>query len=114
MARAAGIALAITGVLVAAGLLPSLISSTVYTTGSEEGVRDDMKTMMKDDNPSNDNNMAMSDSSSKNSMDMPDDSIASVGASDESNPIDPDHNGRSEESMSNDHDNGQTEIMDME
>src|SRR5687768_252743 len=77
VARAAGIALAITGVLVAAGLLPSLISSTVYTTASEEGVRDDMKTMMKDDNPSNDNNMAMSDSSSKNSMDMPDDSIAS-------------------------------------
>jgi predicted metal-binding membrane protein len=74
VARAAGIALAITGVLVAAGLLPSLISSTVYTTASEEGVRDDMKTMMKDDNPSNDNNMAMSDSSSKNSMDMPDDS----------------------------------------
>ena len=112
IARAAGIALAITGVLVAAGLLPSLISSTVYTTGSEEGVRDDMKTMMKDDNPSNDNNMAMSDSSSKDSMDMPDDSIASVGASDESNPIEPDHNGRREESMSND--NGQTEIMDME
>jgi predicted metal-binding membrane protein len=114
VARDAGIALAITGVLVAAGLLPSLISSTVYTTGSEEGVRDDMKTMMKDDNPSNDNNMAMSDSSSKDSMDMPDDSIASVGASDESTSIDPDHNGRSEESMSNDHDNGQTEIMDME
>jgi predicted metal-binding membrane protein len=114
VARAAGIALAITGVLVAAGLLPSLISSTVYTTASEEGVRDDMKTMMKDDNPSNDNNMAMSDSSSKNSMDMPDDSIASVGASDESNPIEPDHNGRSEESMSNDNDNGQTEIMDMQ
>jgi predicted metal-binding membrane protein len=114
VARDAGIALAITGVLVAAGLLPSLISSTVYTTGSEEGVPDDMKTMMKDDNPSNDNNMAMSDSSSKDSMDMPDDSIASVGASDESTSIDPDHNGRSEESMSNDHDNGQTEIMDME
>jgi predicted metal-binding membrane protein len=115
VARAAGIGLAIIGVLVAAGLVPSLISSTVYTTGSEEGVRDDMKTMMKDDNPSNNNNnMAMSDSSSKDSMDMPDDSIASVGASDESNPIEPDHNGRSGESMNNDNDNGQTEIMDME
>jgi predicted metal-binding membrane protein len=114
VARAAGIGLAITGVLVAAGLVPSLISSTVYTTGSEEGVRDDMKTMMKDDNPSNNNNMAMSDSSSKDSMDMPDDSIASVGASDESNPIEPDHNGQSRESMNNDNDNGQTEIMDME
>src|SRR5215212_5128485 len=115
VARAAGIALAVTGVLVAAGLLPSLISSTVYTTGSEEGVHDDMKNMMKDDNPSNNNNnMARSDSSSKDSMDMPDDSIASVGAGDESNPIEPDHNGRSEESMSNDNDDGQTEIMDME
>ena len=113
MARAAGLGLAITGVLVAAGMLPSIVSLTVYTTGSEEGVRDDMKTMMKDDDPSN-NNMAMSDSSSKDSMDMPDDSIASVGASDESNPIEPDHNGRSGESMNNDNDNGQTEIMDME
>jgi hypothetical protein len=112
VAKAAGIALAITGVLVAAGLLPSLISSTVYTTSSEEGVHDDMKTM-KDDNPSN-NNMARSDSSSKASMDMPDHSIASIGASDESNPIGPDHNGRSGESMNNDNDNGQTEIMDME
>ena len=115
MARAAGIVLAITGVLVAAGLLPSLIPSTVYTTGSEEGVRDDMKTVMKDDNSNNNNNnMAISDSSSKDSMDMPDDNIASVGASNESNPIEPDHNGRREESMNNDNDNGQTEIMDME
>jgi predicted metal-binding membrane protein len=114
VARAAGIALAITGVLVAAGMIPSLISSTVYTEGSEQGVRDDMKTMMNDDNPSNNNDVAMSDSSSKDSMDMPDDSIASVGASDESNPIEPDHNRRSGESMSNDNDNGQTEIMDME
>jgi predicted metal-binding membrane protein len=118
VARAAGIALAVTGVLVAAGLLPSLISSTVYTTGSEEGVHDDMKTMVKDDNPSNNNNnsMAMSDSSSKDSMDMPDGSIDSIGASDESNPIGPDHNGPSGDSMNNDNgnDNGQTEIMDME
>jgi predicted metal-binding membrane protein len=118
VARAAGIALAVTGVLVAAGLVPSLISSTVYTTGSEEGVHDDMKTMVKDDNPSNNNNnsMAMSDSSSKDSMDMPDGSIASIGASDESNPIGPDHNGPSGDSMNNDNgnDNGQTEIMDME
>lgn len=107
VARAVGIALAITGVLVAAGLLPSLISSTMYTTGSEEGGRDDMKIMMKDDNPSNNNNnsTAMSDSSSKDSMDMPDDSIASIGAGDESNPIGPDHNGRSGDSMNNDNEN---------
>jgi len=74
--------------------------------------------MMKEDNPSNNNNnnnnMAMSDSTSKDAIDMPDDSIASIGASDESNPIGPDHNGRSGESTNNDNDNGQTEIMDME
>jgi predicted metal-binding membrane protein len=107
VARAVGIALAVTGVLVAAGLLPSLKSSTMYTRGSEEGGRDDMKTMMKDDNPSNNNNnsMAMLDSSSKDSMDMPDDSTASIGAGDESNPIGPDHNGRSGDSMNNDNDN---------
>jgi predicted metal-binding membrane protein len=36
VARAAGIGLAIVGILVAAGLVPSLISSAVDTTGSEE------------------------------------------------------------------------------
>jgi predicted metal-binding membrane protein len=103
VARAAGIGLAIVGVLVAAGLLPLLISSTVYTTGIEEDAGDNMKTMMKDDNASNDNNMAMGDSSSKASVDLQDDSIASMGAINESNPSGPDHN-----------DNGQTEIMYME
>jgi predicted metal-binding membrane protein len=103
VARAAGIGLAIVGILVAAGLVPSLISSAVDTTGSEEDAGDNMKTMMKDDNASNDNNMAMGDSSSKASVDLQDDSIASIGAINESNPSGPDHNG-----------NGQTEIMYME
>jgi predicted metal-binding membrane protein len=103
VARAAGIGLAIVGILVAAGLVPSLISSAVDTTGSEEDAGDNMKTMMKDDNASNDNNIAMGDSSSKASVDLQDDSIASIGAINESNPSGPDHNG-----------NGQTEIMYME
>jgi|SRR5215211_5854541 len=103
VARAAGIRLAIVGILVAAGLVPSLISSAVDTTGSEEDAGDNIKTMMKDDNASNDNNMAMGDSSSKASVDLQDDSIASIGAINESNPSGPDHNG-----------NGQTEIMYME
>ena len=103
VARAAGIGLAIVGILVAAGLVPSLISSAVDTTGSEEDAGDNIKTMMKDDNASNDNNMAMGDSSSKASVDLQDDSIASIGAINESNPSGPDHNG-----------NGQTEIMYME
>jgi predicted metal-binding membrane protein len=116
VARAAGIGLTIVGILAAAGMLPSLVSSEISMTGSEEGTDDDMKTMMKDDNTSNNNNndMAMSDSSSKASVDMSDDSIASIRASDESNRIGPDHNGQSGESMNNDNGNGQTEIMDME
>jgi predicted metal-binding membrane protein len=98
VARAAGVGLAITGVLVAAGIglivvgslvasgmLPSLVSSEVSMIGSEEGTDDDMKTMMKDDNASNNNDMAMSDSSSKASVYMSDDNIASIRASDESN-----------------------------
>ena len=72
VARAAGIGLTVAGILVAAGMLPSLVSSATSMTTEDDR------------------------------------------ASDESNPIEPDHNGRSEESMSNDNDNGQTEIMDME
>jgi predicted metal-binding membrane protein len=65
IARAAGIGLAIAGILVAAGMLPSLMSTTTSMSNSEEG-RGDMSTMMKDDNAgNNNNNMAMSDSSSK-------------------------------------------------
>jgi hypothetical protein len=66
-------------------MLPSLVSSDVSMIGSEEGTDDDTKTMMKDDNASNNNDMAMSDPSSKASVYMSDDSIASISASDESN-----------------------------
>jgi predicted metal-binding membrane protein len=85
VARAAGVGLAITGVLVAAGMLTSIVSSAIPMTGSEDDTGDDMKTMMKDDNASNNNDMAMSDSSSKASVYMSDDNIASIRASDESN-----------------------------
>jgi predicted metal-binding membrane protein len=68
--RAAGLGLAITGVLVAAGMLPPIVSTTTSMSHNEEG-KDEMSTMMKDGNGSNNNNnMAMSDSSSKASMDM--------------------------------------------
>jgi len=84
VARAAGIGLTITGILVAAGMLPSLVSTTTSMSHSEEGT-DDMSTMMKDDNAgNNNNNMAMSDSSSKASMDISDDSVASIATNDES------------------------------
>ena len=77
VARAAGIGLAITGVLVAAGMLTPIVSSATSMTGSEDDTADDMTMMMLDDNANNNNNndMAMSDSSPKASMDMPDDNV---------------------------------------
>ncbi len=71
IARAAGIGLAITGVLVAAGMLPSIVSSDTSMTSSEEGTGDDMRTMIQNDNANNNNNnmaMMMSDSTPKASM----------------------------------------------
>jgi predicted metal-binding membrane protein len=72
IARAAGIGLAITGVLVAAGMLPSIVSSDTSMTGSEEGTGDDMRTMIQNDNANNNNDddiaMMMSDSTLKASM----------------------------------------------
>jgi predicted metal-binding membrane protein len=71
IARAAGIGLAITGILVAAGMLPSIVSSDISMTGSEEGTGEDMRTMIQNDNANNNNNdmaMMMSESTPKASM----------------------------------------------
>src|SRR5215204_889977 len=76
VAKAAGIALAITGVLVAAGLLPSIVSSATSMTGSEDDPANDMTMMMLNDNANNNtNDIAMSDSSPKASMEMSDNSV---------------------------------------
>jgi predicted metal-binding membrane protein len=76
VARAAGVGLAITGVLVAAGMLTSIVSSAIPMAGSEDDTGDDMTMMMLNDNANNNtNNMAMSDSSPKASMEMSDDSV---------------------------------------
>ena len=76
VARAAGIGLAITGVLVAAGMLTSIVSSAIPMAGSEDDTGDDMTMMMLNDNANNNtNDMAMSDSSPKASMEMSDDSV---------------------------------------
>ena len=71
IARAAGIGLAITGVLVATGMLPSIVSSDASMTDSEEGTGDDMRMMIiQNDNANNNNDMAMmmSESTPKASM----------------------------------------------
>jgi predicted metal-binding membrane protein len=76
VARAAGVGLAITGVLVAAGMLTPIVSSAIPMAGSEDDTGDDMTMMMLNDNANNNtNDMAMSDSSPKASMEMSDDSV---------------------------------------
>ena len=77
VARAAGIGLAIVGVFVAAGMPPSIVSSVTSMTGGEVVTGDDVTMMMLNDNANNNdtNEMAMSDSSPKASMDMSDDTL---------------------------------------
>jgi len=76
VARAAGVGLAITGVLVAAGMLTSIVSSAIPMAGSEDDTGDDMTMMMLNDNANNNtNDIAMSDSSPKASMEMSDNSV---------------------------------------
>jgi predicted metal-binding membrane protein len=110
IARAAGIGLAITGVLVAAGMLPSIVASDTSMTGSEEGTGDDMTMMVMNDNVNN--NMTMSNSSPEPSMDMSDDIVASSAANDQSHGRTSDHDGQTMEYIDNDSGNGQTEMMD--
>jgi len=115
VARAAGIGLAIVGVVFAAGMLPSIVSSVSSMVDVEDDT-DDMTMMMIDDNVNNNNNeTAMSDSSAEASMHITDNSVASSLASSESDRMASDYNnGHSGESMDNDNDNKQTKMMDME
>jgi predicted metal-binding membrane protein len=113
VARAAGVGLAITGVLVAAGMLPSLASSATSMTGSEDDRGDDMTMMVMNDNVNN-NDMTMSNSSPEPSMDTSDDSVASSAANDQSHGRASDHDGQTMESMDNDNGNGHIGTMDME
>jgi hypothetical protein len=82
-----GIGLAITGVLVAAGMIPSIVSSATSMTGSEDDTVDDMTMMMmmeqNDNTNNNTNEMVMSDSSPEAFMNTPNDSLASSGAGDD-------------------------------
>lgn len=113
IARAAGIGLTLLGILVAAGMLPSLVSSATSMTAEDD--RGDDMTMMMNDNVNNNNIMTMSNSSPEPSMDMSDvSSVASSGANDQSHGIASGHDGQTMESMYNDNSNGHTEMMDME
>jgi predicted metal-binding membrane protein len=117
VARAAGIGLAITGVLVAAGMLPSIVSSATSMTGSEDDTGDDMKMMMMEQNDNANNNtneMVMSDSSPEAFMNMRDNSLASSGAGDdESDRMASDPNDQTSKSTLTDNTNGQS-LMNMD
>jgi len=114
IARAAGIALIVVGILVAAGMLPSLVSSATSMTGSEDDTGDDMTMMMQNDNANNSaNDMAMSDSSQEASMDLLDDSVVSRGAGDESNLMTSDFNDHAAEFTDN-HNGNVESTMDMD
>ena len=115
VARAAGIQLAVIGILVSAGMLPSLVSSAMSMTSSEDGTSDEM--MMEDGAYNNSNHMTTDNSSPESSMDMSGNSMASETARDESSRMAKDYNGQTLESMDMNDNNpgeGQTQMMDME
>jgi predicted metal-binding membrane protein len=110
IARAAGIGLTVVGILVAAGMLPSLVSSATSMT-AENDRGGDMTMIMNDDN---NDDMTRSNSGPEPSMDMSEESIASSGANDQSHGIASDRNGQTMDSMDNDNGNGHTETMNIE
>ena len=97
VARAAGIGLAVIGVLVSAGMLPSLVSSATSMTSTEDGTADEM--MVEDSANNNNNRMTMDSSNPEASMDMSDDSLLSKVPVDESPQMAPNYDGQTMESM---------------
>jgi hypothetical protein len=116
VAKAAGIALAITGVLVAAGLLPSIVSSATSMTGSEDDPANDMTMMILNNTAnSNTNGMTMSDSSPGAPMSMPDNGAVSRGSNNESDRMAADYNNRqTADPTANDSNSNGYSKMDME
>lgn len=113
VARAAGIGLAVIGVLVSAGMLPSLVSSATSMTGSEDGTADEM--MVEDSANNNNNRMTMDSSNPEASMDMLDETLLSKVPSDESPQMESNHDAQTMESMDmNNSGAGQTQMINME
>ncbi len=110
IARAAGIGLTVVGILVAAGMVPSLVSSATSMT-AENDRGSDMTRIMNDDN---NDDMTMSNSGPEPSMDMSEVGVESNGANDQSHGMASDRGGQTMESTDNDNGNGRTETMNME
>ena len=116
VARAAGIALAVTGVLVAAGLLPSIVSSVTSMTGSEVDPANDMTMMILNNTAnSNTNGMTMSDSSPQPSISMPRNGPLLRGSDNDSDRMASDYNNRQTvDPTANDSNSNGDSKMDME
>ena len=114
VARAAGIGLAVIGILVSAGMLPSLVSSATSMMSSEDGIGDEM--MVEDSANNNNNRMTMDSSNPEASMDMSDDSLLSKVPSDESPQMESNYDGQTMDSMNmnNNSGAGQTQMINME
>jgi predicted metal-binding membrane protein len=116
VARAAGIGLAIVGILVSVGMLPSLVSNATSMTSSEEDGTGDEMMMVEDSANNNNNRMNMDSSNPEASMDMSDDSLLSKVPVDESPQMASNHDGQTMESMdmNNNSGAGQTQMTNME
>jgi hypothetical protein len=112
IARAAGIGLAIVGILVAAGTIPSTISSASSMVEVEDAADDDM-TMRVNDDVNNKNN-DMNESSPEASMDMSDKSVTSSRATAESDRMTSYYDDHKRKSMDNDNGSMQSEMTGME
>ncbi len=110
IARAAGIGLTVVGILVAAGMVPSLVSSATSMT-AENDRGSDMTRIMNDDN---NDDMTMSNSGPEPSMDMSEDSVESSGANDQSHGMASVRAGQTMESIDNDNGNRLAETMNKE
>jgi hypothetical protein len=115
VARAAGIGLAVVGILVSAGILPSLVSSATSMTSSEDGTGDEI--MIGDSTNNNNNHMTMDSSNPEASMDMSDDSLPPKIPRDESPQMASNYDGQTMESINMNNNNsgaGQTQMINME
>jgi hypothetical protein len=78
VARAAGIGLAIVGILVIAGMLPSLVSAASMSSNTDSGMA-----MQMNDQMGTDDEMAMNDNNPESSMDLTDDEGSAASQSSE-------------------------------
>jgi predicted metal-binding membrane protein len=118
VARAAGIGLAVVGIFVATGMLPSLVSSAVPMGSSEDTTGVDTMVMMEDGANNNNSRMAMDNDNTRPmaSMDMPDGSIATEVTSDRPPRTTSAHNSQTMDpmDMNNELSDGYTQKMNMD